>query len=89
MRKVTIILTPKNFLNITIRTLLIFAKSLEGGVPVAILDNTNIKKWNYERYTKAAEEAGYKVKIIEMPFPDPQTASERNEHKVSKEVIEK
>jgi|GEM_PF-2329737 len=66
-----------------------FCKSLDAGVPIAILDNTNVQSWHYERYVEAAEKAGYAVRIIEMLFPDPEEAAQRNEHNVSKETIER
>ncbi len=64
-----------------------FKKSLEEGIPIVICDNTNIKKWEYERYQKTAEELGYIVAIVTLPHPDPKLAEERTKHDVSEETI--
>lgn len=66
-----------------------FCESLEKGISIVILDNTNIQKWNYERYVKTAKETGYVVRIVEIPFPNPEDAEKWNAHGVSKEIIER
>ena len=66
-----------------------FRKSLKGGIPIVICDNTNIKKKEYEPYVQAAIENGYEVKIVNMPHPDPEVAAKRNIHKVPAESIQK
>jgi predicted kinase len=66
-----------------------FKESVATGYPVVICDNTNTTKWEYERYQKAAEEAGYIVSIISMPHPEPEVAAERNSHGVPLEAIKR
>lgn len=70
-----------------------FCESLKEGKPIVILDNTNIKEWHYKgetkNYVEAAKENGYVVRIVEMPFPNPDDAEKWNAHGVSKEIIER
>lgn len=70
-----------------------FCESLKEGKPIVVLDNTNIKERHYKsetkNYVKAAKEDGYVVRIVEMPFPNPEDAGKWNVHGVPKEVIER
>ncbi|HLC66153.1 MAG TPA: ATP-binding protein [Candidatus Nanoarchaeia archaeon] len=59
-----------------------FCCSLNAGISTVICDNTNGKRWNYEQYVRAAEQAGYRVAIVMMPHPAPEVAAARNIHRV-------
>lgn len=65
-----------------------FCESLKNGIPVVVCDNTNGKHCFFERYVKAAEEAGYEVRIITMPHPDPVLAASCTSHNVPIEKIQ-
>jgi len=57
---------------------------------VVIVDNTFIKKWEYENYVKAVELAGATILIHEFraqTFETVKTLAARNVHKVPAEVI--
>jgi predicted kinase len=66
---------------------LAFIQSCNAGI-TAICDNTNVWKWQYERYITTARFLGYKVRIITMPHPAPEVAAARNIHGVPRETIE-
>ena len=66
-----------------------FVKSLEAGISPVIVDNTNTRKWEYEKYEEKAKKLGYDVEIVCIPHPDPKVAAERNTHGVPEEVIRK
>jgi predicted kinase len=36
---------------------------MKDGVSPVIIDNTNVQRWQYEKYIDAAEELGYEVKF--------------------------
>lgn len=67
-----------------------FKRSIESGKNRVILDNTNIKKSEYNRYVKVAEEYGYKVIVkVVGKFTEKyiERYAERNEHNVPIEKI--
>lgn len=64
-----------------------FKADLALEVSPIIVDNTNTRKWEYEKYQQAAENAGYKVEIISVPHIDPVLAAQRNTHGVPEESI--
>jgi len=64
-----------------------FKADLSLGVSPVIVDNTNTQKWEYENYTKAAEDAGYEVEVVQVPHIDPKLAAQRNTHGVPEESI--
>ncbi len=41
-----------------------FIRALSQSVPLVILDNTNIKKWEFMAYSEAATALGYQVKEV-------------------------
>jgi hypothetical protein len=69
------------------QNLLNFKKSCAAGVSCVIVDNTNVKTEQYLPYLKVAEDAGYRVVIMELPHPAPIVAAQRNKHGVPLEVI--
>jgi predicted kinase len=66
-----------------------FTDSLQEGIQLIIIDNTNTQRWEYEKYVDHAQAAGYEVEIIAMPFIDPELAAKRNVHGVPLDVIKK
>ena len=64
-----------------------FKADLQLGVSPVIVDNTNSRKWEYENYAKAAEDAGYRVEVVQVPHIDPALAAQRNTHGVPEESI--
>lgn len=66
-----------------------FCSSLIDGVSTVVCDNTNIAKWQYQRYVSEAKKYGYIVAIIAMPHPEPKVAAKRNIHGVPQHVIKK
>lgn len=55
-----------------------------------VVDNTNIKKWEYENYVFLAEINGYNVEIVEVPITETaEVYHERNTHGVPLEVIQR
>lgn len=63
-----------------------FSEALEAGVPVVVVDNTNVTVREIRPYVEAALEAGYQVRIIRMVC-DPEVCVARNVHGVPPEVI--
>jgi len=64
-----------------------FKWSMEDGIECVICDNTNVKFSQYSPYIRAAESAGYRVVLVEMPHPAPILAAARNAHGVPLETI--
>ena len=55
-----------------------------------VVDNTNIRKWEYENYVLLAELNDYNVKIVEIPITETaEVYHERNTHGVPLEVIQR
>ena len=59
------------------------------GVPCIVVDNTNVREWETEVYTKLAEEHGYKIVVVEVPHVSVDLCVERNAHGVPRETIER
>lgn len=66
-----------------------FCRSLNEGIAVVICDNTNTKRWHFERYVEAADRAGYLVAFVVMPHPNPEVAAQRNLHGMSASAIQR
>ena len=64
-----------------------FCNSLNEGIPIVICDNTNTKRWEFERYVHAATQADYFVAFVLLPHSEPELASQRSIHKVPVETI--
>lgn len=60
------------------------------GVPLVVVDNTNIAQWEYMNYVLLAETMGYDVEIVEIPFEadKAEVYYERNTHGVPLNVIQ-
>lgn len=68
--------------------------SMRYDISPVVIDNTNVQKWQYEKYINAAKEYGYEVEIVAI---DPTNYSEsdihelaerqKRTHNVPKEVI--
>lgn len=65
-----------------------FCRSLKRGVGVVVCDNTNSKRWQFEKYIEAARDAGYRVEIVSMPHLNAEIASNRTTHNVPASVIQ-
>jgi hypothetical protein len=66
-----------------------FCRSLNNGVPIVICDNTNTRRWHFERYAEAANRAGYLVAFVIMPHPQAQVAAQRTIHMVPVVAIQR
>ena len=66
-----------------------FCLSLSNGVPVIVLDNTNTRRWHFERYVEAAKQAGYLVALVVLPHPRPEVAAQRTIHQVPTLTIQR
>lgn len=44
-----------------------FKKSLEEGIPVVVLDNCNVRIWEFQLGIEMAESFGYEIEIVTMP----------------------
>jgi len=68
-----------------------FTQAINRGEPLIIVDNTNTRKWEYEKYVKSAKSAGYEVVIDSLK--DGGVSCEelfkRNVHGVPLETIKK
>jgi len=64
-----------------------FKVSLALGIDPVVVDNTNIRLWEFQKYEAAAAEAGYQVEIVKVPHVDPKLAAERNTHGVPEHAI--
>jgi len=68
-----------------------FERSLEQGAVAAIVDNTNLLRWNYERYVVAAWRRGYRVReerVGEFTVERVEGYAQRNLHGVPRERVE-
>lgn len=70
-----------------------FINALSQSVPLVIVDNTNIKKWEFIAYSQAAVALGYQVKeVIVGEVKDKSMQhlyAKRNSHKVPLKMISK
>ena len=64
-----------------------FCNSIESEKSIIVLDNTNIKRWEFERYLTIAKAKGYTVREVEIPPPDASVAAKRNIHGIPEHVI--
>ena len=67
-----------------------FCKSLNEGIPIVIVDNTNIRhKW-YREYAEKANEMGYQVieVLIDPDYCTIDKMHKRNKHNVPKKIVE-
>lgn len=64
-----------------------FEADLALGVSPVIVDNTNSRKWEFQRYLESAENAGYSVEVVQVPHIDPHLAARRNSHGVPESAI--
>lgn len=69
-----------------------FSAALEANVDVVVVDNTNTRRWEYERYVKLAEKAGYEVELVKVGSLDEESLklyADRNRHGVGPDIIQK
>ena len=71
------------------RNFVAFCESLKQEVPIVVCDNTNSRRWEFERYIIAAETAGYSVEVVALPHPNAAEAAQRNAHNVPTEAIQR
>jgi predicted kinase len=66
-----------------------FMSSINAQASTIIVDNTNIRLWEYSTYSALAEAYGYKVILIEMANKDVPLCAERNTHGVPRDAIQR
>ena len=66
-----------------------FCNGVNSGITPVICDNTNVQKWQYQKYVDAAQKAGYMVAIVTMSHPAAEVAAERTLHNVPVEAIQR
>jgi len=66
-----------------------FEDSLHNGVNIVVVDNTNLRPREYNKYIISAEEAGYPIAIVTFVPDELEKHVERNTHNVPVETIEK
>lgn len=65
-------------------------QAVECDVDCVIIDNTNTRKWEYEKYVALAEGCGYLLEIIKVgDLESVELYAERNIHKVPLDTIRK
>jgi len=67
-----------------------FIDAVVEGYDEIVVDNTNIRKWQYAPYGKIAKLQGYEVKVIEfrpVTLEDARTCVRRNVHDVPEETV--
>lgn len=64
-----------------------FEQGLMKGEPLIVIDNTNTRKWEMQRYYDAAVKAGYNVSVVRLVC-DPAKAAARNVHQVPADKVE-
>lgn len=66
-----------------------FKADLQQGVSPLIVDNTNSRRWEYQRYINEAEIMGYQVEVVQIPHIDAALAAQRNTHGVPEYAIQR
>lgn len=70
-----------------------FIGALANGIPLVILDNTNIRKWEFIAYSEAAHALGYQVKEVVVGDVKDKAMQhlyfQRNTHNVPLKMINK
>ena len=67
-----------------------FLRALAIQVPLVIVDNTNIRRWEYQNYVLVARMAEYEVEVVEFradTLRDVQTCIKRNTHGVPRDSV--
>lgn len=71
-------------------TVKLFTDALKRGDELVIVDNTNIKHWQFAHYIGIAELAGYEVEVISIigfTIEDIKICAERNAHGVPIDIV--
>lgn len=66
-----------------------FRGSIDSGISMVVVDNTNTTASEYTKYKNYAEKNGYKVVFVVMPHPTVDEAVQRNIHQVPGDIIRK
>jgi predicted kinase len=66
-----------------------FMKFIATGEPMIVVDNTNIKRRDFEFYTTTAKDNGYAVVTVIAEEMDPKVCFARNQHAVPLATIER
>lgn len=66
-----------------------FRESVDAGIPLVIVDNTNTIEAEYAKYRNYAEDGGCWVTYVVLPHPSLSECVERNKHNVPADVIKK
>jgi predicted kinase len=64
-----------------------FRDAVTNSEPLVIVDNTNTRIWEFEKYLQLAKELGYSVEVIRLN-PDCSLAASRNVHGVPQHAVE-
>jgi len=64
-----------------------FRRALKSSDPLIVVDNTNTRIWEMQKYIQEAERCGYIVTVIRLVC-DPKIAAARNRHRVPSETIQ-
>ena len=65
--------------------------AVKNKTPVVIINNTNVKLWEFKSYVNLAKENGYRVVIMEVKTPwawDAIVLSQKSTHNVPLEMLE-
>jgi len=68
-----------------------FIEAVSKGVELVVVDNTNIRRYEFQNYVKLARVFGYVVNIIEMTLRSPddmRLCAGRNQHGVPEPVVQ-
>lgn len=66
-----------------------FRESVDAGIPIVIVDNTNTTEAEYAKYRNYGKDAGCWITYVVLPHPPVAEAVARNEHGVPADVIKK
>lgn len=66
-----------------------FRNSIDAGIGLVLVDNTNTTSKEFTKYQNYAEKNGYWVSFMVMPHPPIDDAVQRNQHNVPGDVIRK
>lgn len=66
-----------------------FRNSVDCGIPLIIVDNTNTQEREYSKYLNYAKDEGYWISFNVMPHPKVEDAVKRNGHNVPEDAIQK
>lgn len=66
-----------------------FKQDVESGTNIVMCDNTNLSKWEYEKYIAVSKDNMYKVLAVVFTPDDIAVHAKRNTHNVPRAVLER